>query len=156
MNIKSKSKEILTKKNVLISVVVILVLISGGMGISKLTDGSDNVKFEELTEQQVPDKINEILPRYKSLERALACKVDDEVYVVVTRGEKPTGGYTVEVDKIEKVKEDEKFKLIVYAEYEDPKPGDVVTEAITYPYMVVKTNLTELPYKIELKTKYDD
>jgi hypothetical protein len=75
---------------------------------------------------------------------------------VVTRGEKPTSGYTVKIDKIEKIREEDKFKLVVYAEFYDPKPGDVVDQVITYPYIVTKTNLKELPYRIELKTRYDD
>ncbi len=151
-----KLKNMVTKKNLAIAVVVILVLVSGTMTYKHFTDDSKYIKFDVLSEEEIPQKIKDILPRYQNLERALACKIDEEIYVIVTRGEKPTGGYTVNIDKIEKIMEDEKFKLVVYAEYKDPEPGEVVTEAITYPYTVVKTNLNELPYRIELKTKYQD
>ncbi len=151
-----KAKNIINKKNVIVTVVIILVLVSGTMAFKHFTDGTNSVKFETLSEKGIPQKIKDILPRYKNLERALACKVDGEIFVVVTRGEKPTGGYTVNIDKIEKVKEEDKYKLVVYAEYSDPKPGEVVTQAVTYPYTIVKTNLNELPYRIELKTKYND
>lgn len=150
------AKKYFNKKSMVIVIVIILVVVSGTMGIKHLTNNNKEVKFEALSEDQVPEKIKEILPRYKTLERALACKVEDKVYVVVTRGEKPTGGYSVEIDKIEKEKEDEGFKLLVYAEFEDPEPGDVTTQVITYPYIVAKTDLKELPYRIELKTRYDD
>jgi len=150
-------KKFLNMKSIMISVVVILVVVSGTMGIKHFTNDDKDVKFKILNEEEVPQKIKEILPRYQTLERALACKVNGEVFVVVTRGEKPTGGYTVDIDKIEKVKDEEdKFKLIVYAKFTDPKPGDVVTEAITYPYIVAKTGLKELPYRIELKTRYEE
>lgn len=153
---KGAVKGFINKKSILISIVIILVLISVSMGVKHFMNKDEEVKFDILSEKQVPEKIMEILPRYKNLERALACKVDEEIYIVVTRGEKPTGGYTVNIDKIEKVKEDDRFKLIVYAAFADPAPGDVVSQAITYPYIIAKTNLKELPYRIELKTRYEE
>ncbi len=155
-SVKSTVKKFINKKSIGISIVVILVLISGSMGLNHFMNKDEDVKFEVLSEKQVPEKIMEILPRYKTLERALACKVDGEIYIVVTRGEKPTGGYTVNIDKIEKVKEEDRFKVLVYAVFTDPEPGDVVSQAITYPYVIAKTNLKELPYRIELKTRYED
>ncbi|SKC50772.1 protease complex subunit PrcB family protein [Maledivibacter halophilus] len=144
-------------KSLMILLVVILVLISGTMAIKHFTNDEEKVEFQVLSGKEIPQKLNEILPRYQTLERALACKVNGEIYVVVTRGEKPTGGYSVDIDKIEKMKDEEdKFKLIVYAKFTDPKPGDVVTQAVTYPYVVAKTNLKELPYRIELKTRYEE
>ena len=150
-------KRFLNMRSLIILLVAILILVSGVMGIRHFTNDDKDVNYKVLNEKEIPKKIREILPRYQTLERALACKVNGEIFVVVTRGEKPTGGYTVEIDKIEKVKDEEdKFKLVVYAKFTDPKPGDVVTEAITYPYIVTKTDLNELPYRIELKTRYDD
>lgn len=112
------------------------------------------VNFKILRQEETPQKIIEILPRYQALERALACNVNGEIFIVVTRGEKPTGGYTVDIEKIEKLKEGDKFKLIVYAKFEDPKPGDTVTEAITYPYITALTDLIDLPFHVELKTRF--
>lgn len=150
-------KRFLNIKSLMILLVVILILVSGTMAIKHFTNDDDKVDFKILSEKEIPAKLKEILPRYQTLERALACKVNEEIYVVVTRGEKPTGGYGVDIDKIEKIKDEEdKFKLIVYAKFTDPKPGDVVTQAITYPYVVGKTNLKELPYRIELKTRYEE
>lgn len=150
-------KRFFNLRSLIILLVAILILVSGTMGIRHFTNDDKDVKYKVLNEKEIPKKIKEILPRYQTLERALACKVNGEIFVVVTRGEKPTGGYTVDIDKIEKVKDEEdKFKLIVYAKFIDPKPGDVVTEAITYPYIVAKTDVKELPYRIELKTRYED
>lgn len=150
-------KRFLNIKSLMILLVVILILVSGTMAIKHFTKDDEKVDFRILSEKEIPAKLKEILPRYQTLERALACKVNGEIYVVVTRGEKPTGGYGVDIDKIEKIKDEEdKFKLIVYAKFTDPKPGDVVTQAITYPYAIGKTNLKELPYRIELKTRYEE
>ncbi|TCO73141.1 protease complex subunit PrcB family protein [Marinisporobacter balticus] len=143
-------------EKILIAVIVIMLIIAAFYAVKYFVGDDDSVPFEMLSEDQIPQKIQEILPRYKNLERALACKVDGEIFVITTRGEKPTGGYTIQIDRIEKFKEDDKTKMIVYTTFKDPKPGDIVTQVITYPYVVVKTDLKELPDKIELKIKYND
>ncbi|QZY57403.1 protease complex subunit PrcB family protein [Crassaminicella profunda] len=133
-----------------------MVIIAAIFAVKYFVKDDDSVPFEVLSEEQIPQKIQEILPRYKSLERALACKVDGEIFVIATRGEKPTGGYAIQIDGIEKVKIDDQTKVVVYTTFKDPKPGDIVTQVITYPFVVVKTDLTDLPDKIELKVKYND
>lgn len=115
--------------------------------------GDKEVTYQILDENQIPEKISEILPRYKMLERALATKIEDEVYVIVTRGEKLTGGYQVDIEKIQLSKEDSEQKVVVHALFKDPNPDDLVPQVITYPYVVVKTNLTELPPRIDLEVK---
>ncbi|WZL72164.1 protease complex subunit PrcB family protein [Clostridiaceae bacterium 35-E11] len=150
------NSKILNWKTVIIIMVVVMVIVAGVYGVKNFIRDDDNVAFEVLSEDMIPQKIQEILPRYKNLERALACKVEDEIYVIATRGEKPTGGYTVQIDNIDKIKEEDKTKLIVYTTFKDPQPGDIVTQVITYPYVVAKTELKNLPDKIELKVKYDD
>lgn len=61
--------------------------------------GDSQVGYIVLDTSEVPQKIQEILPRYRMLERALAAKIEDEVYVIVTRGEKLTAGYAVDIKK---------------------------------------------------------
>lgn len=153
LNLKLKA---LNWKTIAIMAMIIMIVFAGIYTVKYFMKDDAGVPFEVLSEESIPQKIQEILPRYKALERALACKIDDEIYVIVTRGEKPTGGFTVDIDRIEKVTEEEKTKLVVYAQFEDPQPGDVVTQVVTYPYVVAKTELKALPDKIELKVKYDD
>lgn len=51
--------------------------------------------------------------------------------VTVNWGEKPSGGYSIEITNI-KLNEDNKY-LEVYYKTESPKKGDYVTQGITYP-----------------------
>lgn len=136
--------------------ILVVIIVLGIIFIPKIffNKGDGNVSFEILDEGQIPADVNNLLPRYQAQERALSCKVDDNFYVIVTRGEKRTAGYTVTIDKIKKVKKDDKVELIVYAKYEDPKPGQMVNQVITYPTVVAKAELDELPDKIQLKTEY--
>ncbi|WP_069648892.1 protease complex subunit PrcB family protein [Caloranaerobacter ferrireducens] len=138
--------------------IIVVIVILGIIFIPKIlkNEGDQAVKFEILNKNEVPKKIQELLPRYMSEERALACKIENEVYVIVTRGEKKTAGYTVTIDRIEKVKSKDNFDLIVYAEYKDPKPNELVAQVITYPTVIVKTELNKLPNKIKLETEYID
>ena len=135
---------------------ILIIVIAAGLVkfIPKLIFKNDKgVGYMVLNKEQIPEKIYEILPKYKMLERALAAKVDDQIYVIVTRGQKLTAGYGVNIEKLELVKEEEETKLIVHAVFKDPKPEDIVTQSMTHPYAVVKTELKELPKKIDLEVK---
>lgn len=140
----------------MIMVLLIVVIVAAAVRyVPRILSNSDKqVDFVVLEENEIPDKIVQILPRYKMLERALAAKVEDQVYVIVTRGEKLTGGYSVNIDKIVLEKEEDETKLVVYAVFTDPKPEELVPQVPSYPYIVVKTNMTELPKKIDLQVTY--
>jgi len=58
----------------------------------------------------------------------------DGLFVYIGLGEKPTAGYSVEIENV--VKKDDKIKIIV----KEVQPGKdaIVTQAITYPTKVVK------------------
>ncbi len=137
---------------IVVAAIVILLL------YNFIIKGDGSVEYQVLMDNEIPEEITgDILPQYKQLERALACSYNSEVYVIVTRGEKPTGGYDIDIVDMKLVKEDDETEtLVVYTSFTDPEPGDIVTQVITYPYEVAKTNLERLPDKIELKVQYDD
>lgn len=60
----------------------------------------------------------------------------DNKYVFISLGQKPTGGYDIKIESVEDV--EGKISII----YSEIKPGedDVVTQALTYPWKVVKIN----------------
>ena len=120
-----------------------------------MTKGESNVEFRVLDEAEVPKDIaTNVVPEYRGLERALACCLDDKIYVLVTRGEKPTSGYELSIEKMEIEREDGIENLVVYANFEDPEPGDSLSQVLTYPLKIAETGLTELPDTIELRVKY--
>jgi hypothetical protein len=112
------------------------------------------VSFDNISPENIPKQITEVLPNYRMKEKALVCRINDEIFVVVTRGEKNTAGYEVEIDKITLSDVDGERVLTVYALYKDPKPGDVTAQVLTYPFAVVKTELEELPQKVVLEREY--
>ena len=116
--------------------------------------GAKNVGFDKIELENIPAQINEVLPNYRVKEKALVCRINDEIFVVVTRGEKNSAGYDVGIKKMTLSTVDGQKVLTVYAEYTDPKPGDVTAQVITYPFIVVKTDMTELPEKVVLEKEY--
>lgn len=143
------------KKNIIAFIIIIIIL--GLIFIPKyFRVGDKEVRFKTLEKEEIPQKIVDVLPNYLADERALGCKVDEEIFVVVTRGEKNTDGYGVTIDKIEKIKTEEDYQLAIYAVFKDPKPDEIVAQKISYPFTIVKTDLKELPSKIELEVLYEE
>jgi len=66
---------------------------------------------------------------------------EDILYLLVTYGEKPTGGYVVEITDIA----EEEGKLIVTAHFTEPGEDDMVTQALTYPYDLAMLDDPSLP-----------
>jgi len=120
-----------------------------------LTKGDKEVEYRVLNDADVPQDINsQVIPEYRDLERALACIVDEKIYVVVTRGEKPTSGYELSIDSMEVEKVNGNSNLVVNAKFKDPEPGDSLSQVLTYPLCIAETSLEELPDSIELRVRY--
>lgn len=127
-----------------------------GQGLFDGITGGKNVEFKQLANDKIPQTIEkDVIPEYRELERALGCLVDGKVYVIVTRGEKPTAGYDLKIEKIQVEKTDRGLNMVVTALFKEPEEGKAVSQVVTYPYKVAETDLTELPNTIELKTIFE-
>lgn len=143
------------KKMVLIVAAIFIISVVALIAVPRFISGEENVAFKEVEEGKVPSEISsEVLPEYRTLERALACIVNDDVYVIVTRGEKPSSGFGVSIDKMMIEEENDNKNLIVYAKFDDPDKETPISQIITYPTCIVKTELSYLPDNIELRIQY--
>ncbi len=148
-----------SKKAVVAAVCVLCLAAAGCLLVFSGTIGSlfgfGNVSFTPLGENEIPRAIEkDVIPEYRELERALACVVDEKIYIVVTRGEKPTAGYDVSIEKVKLEKSGDGSNLIVTAKFTDPPQGETVSRIITYPYAIAATDLKVLPDTIELNARY--
>lgn len=137
-------------------VIAAVVIIAVGL---KMTGegGTGGVVFKQLTEDAVPQEItSQIIPEYRDMERALACVVEDKVYVLATRGEKPTTGYDISIESMSLEEKDSVSTLTVNAVFTDPQAGASLTQEATYPYVVAETDIAKLPDKIQMKITYAD
>lgn len=131
--------------------VVILIFTQNLFGSGTL----GNIEFTPLSAEEIPRSIEkDVIPEYRELERALGCLVDGKVYIVVTRGEKPTAGYELAIEKLKLEKSKDGSNLTVTALFTDPAADKTVSRIITYPYAVAVTELESLPDTIELNVRY--
>lgn len=69
-------------------------------------------------------------------------QVDFTRYIVVAvfTGEQPTGGYSVEILSVENggSQTKEQGAIAITVRYRQPKAGELVTEALTYPYHMIR------------------
>ena len=84
-----------------------------------------------------------MMGKYTDEERALAVKIENKIYVVVTRGKDKEHG--IEINSIKIAKEDDKNIMKVEVVHKNKEES--------HPYIVAETNLKELPDRIELNSK---
>jgi len=130
-----------------ISVLIVFVLIS--CGAKKTTESGSKVLYEVLTEQSDGGgniKFFEILTEpneIKMLENDPLLKekmkhddIGNSNYVILNMGEKNTGGYSIGIEKVEETDKN----IIITVKENNPAPDAMVTQAITYPYTVIKVH----------------
>lgn len=144
------------KKKFVIIAILLIAGVCGALAMYPVFNGEEKVGFETVKNSQIPKDITlNVIPEYRDMERALACVIDGNVYVIVTRGEKPTSGFEVSVGEIFLEEENGKTNLIVCADFQDPEKKSAISQILTYPVSVVKTNLKTLPDTIELRIQYE-
>ena len=128
-------------KGVIYGVILLFLIIGGFVLIPNMfMEKTKPVDYTVLQREAIPEKILDMMDKYTNQERALAAKLENKIYVIVTRNNDDKNG--IEIDKIELLQEEEKSIMRVKATY---KPKEK-----SYPYVVVETNLTSLPDRIEL------
>ena len=134
-------------KGVILGVILLLFVVGGFVFIpSVFMDKSKPVDFVVVQRDSIPEKILDMMDDYVDEERALAVKLDGKVYVIATRGNDKNSG--IEMDKISMIKnEEQKKQMKVNFTYKNKEDAN--------PYVVVETNLTELPDLIEIETSLE-
>ncbi|MGL4912020.1 MAG: hypothetical protein ACRC3Y_06235 [Romboutsia sp.] len=130
-------------KGVIYGILVLILIIGGFVAIPNIfMEKSKPVDYTMIQREAIPEKILDMMDKYTQEERALAVKLDKKIYVIVTRGNDNEHG--IEMDKIDMVQEENKNIMRVKVTYKEKEKS--------YPYIVVETNLTELPDSIELNS----
>jgi hypothetical protein len=110
------------------------------------SSGPISFQFEDYT--KLSQVAKEWVDRSKTMELGQSMTVDGKTYILVTRGTKNTGGYDVKVNSVM----DHGSEAVVSVEYVDPAPGDIVTQAITYPYELISIKATDKKIRFEEKS----
>ncbi|MCL4416925.1 MAG: protease complex subunit PrcB family protein [Actinobacteria bacterium] len=89
------------------------------------------------------ESFNQLLAKISNGDSEITNKDVDfskEMVVGVFLGEKPTGGYTVEISDV--LKQDKYIEFLI--KINEPNPGEIVTEAITSPYHIIKLKKSDM------------
>lgn len=81
-----------------------------------------------------PQQVQDLIETMRTIEGGSWVTIGEETFIVVSRGMKPTAGYSVEIKDFA-VGGD---RAVVYVSFIDPPEGSAVAEVITYPYAVKK------------------
>lgn len=125
-------------KNILIAILLTLVIALGASACSPSGGGNtaqNNIKYEKIDISDAPLKLQETIEQVKKKKGYIYYTEDDSGYIYVAAGEKPTGGYAVEVSDLIDNKND---KLTLTVRFTEPGKDDMVTQAITYPYALIR------------------
>ena len=89
----------------------------------------------------LPPEIQKWVDYSRDLWLAQTRQFGENLYLLVTYGEKPSGGYSVEITDV--MEEDQ--HLTVAVEFTKPAEGEQVTDAITRPYDLKKIDPIDMP-----------
>lgn len=124
---------------------MVLGLIGSGLILTGCKSENTDVKkikdldFTIVEEADVPEQLMKIINEKKKEPFKISYSDEDYLYIVVGYGEQPTGGYSISVDEL---------FLTSNAIYIDtnligPSENEQVTNVLTYPYVVVKTEFQD-------------
>ncbi|HEY6142369.1 MAG TPA: protease complex subunit PrcB family protein [Flavobacterium sp.] len=102
--------------------------------LTQQEDGGGNIQFFEILSES--NEIAMLQNDDKLKDKINSSDVQTSNFIVLNMGEKPTGGYQI---GLESVVETDKNIIITIKEIA-PEPNAMVTQAITYPYSIVRIN----------------
>lgn len=128
-------------KRILLSVILSVCFLCS-CSISKENDEKvQNLEFTVVPEAEIPSELLNVIEQKKTTEMKHTWTNGEYLYIIVGYGEQKTSGYSIAVNE---------FYLGKNALYIDtsligPSKEEKVNETLTYPYLVIKTEVREEP-----------
>lgn len=97
--------------------------------------------FFRPSEQFLPQEIAQWLEYSREVQVVQEKVYEDYRYVLITDGMRQSGGYAVEIQSVNETA----TALEIQVKHTEPLPGQIVTEALTYPYDLIIVENKELP-----------
>ena len=130
------------KRNLLLIFLIIIMSLSVvGCSTEKSTN-EDSISYNVLSENNLNEDIQASLDYIKELRGYGIIKEKDNNYIMyIGLGEKATGGYSIKIKSVEKIKKGLKITINEIK----PKDNQMVTETLTYPNILI-----EIPKNIDI------
>lgn len=98
-----------------------------------------DLEFTVVAEDEIPKTLAEVIDQKKTGPFQISYTLGENLYLAVGYGEQQTGGYSISVDELY---ETENY-IVTDTTLIGPSPDEQVVQSITYPYIVIKTELVD-------------
>ena len=130
------------KQKWLFLLLALLFLTAAGCGQDQVpVDPVNDEGVEVIMPDQLPAEVEGWIEESRQELAGQTYELEGVLYLLVTYGERPTGGYDVEITDI--AVQDE--QVVVTAEFTEPAEDEIVTQALTYPYDLAMIEDPDLP-----------
>ena len=110
--------------------------------LTRQSDGGANIRFYEILTEAKEIKM---LENDENLRKKIKPgDIDTANFVILNVGERISGGYSIKVKSVIETAD----KILMTVEETEPKTVEMVTEVISYPYVIVKIN-SKKPIEIQ-------
>ncbi|MBO8129326.1 MAG: protease complex subunit PrcB family protein [Peptococcaceae bacterium] len=113
--------------------------------VKDINENASTIAFLTIDINEAPEEIQQWVERNRKNEATGTRNYNGKTYLLVTRGQKCTGGYGVTITDIQ----DLGNEIVVKVQYRDPAPGAMVPMVLTYPYALAVIDKTEEPVRFD-------
>lgn len=122
-------------------VVVCTVLLGGCKSDTAKEEKLKDLEFTVVEEVDQPEQLKTMIEEKKVQPMKLSYSDGEFVYIVAGYGEQNSGGFSIQVNELYETENAIYFDTTLLG----PNEGDTVSQALTYPYVVVKTEYIDKP-----------
>jgi len=122
-------------------VVVCTVLLGGCKSDTAKEEKLKDLEFTVVEEVDQPEQLKAMIEEKKVQPMKLSYSDGEFVYIVAGYGEQNSGGFSIQVNELYETENAIYFDTTLLG----PNEGDTVSQALTYPYVVVKTEYIDKP-----------
>ena len=98
-----------------------------------------DLEFTVVAEEEQPEALKDVMEQKKSSPFQISYTLGEDLYLAIGYGEQQTGGYSISVDELYETESN----IVINTTLLGPSPDEQVVQSITYPYIVIKTELLD-------------
>lgn len=134
------------KRVVALLLIVITIMVMTGCKTGTAKDKKiRDLEFTVVEEVDQPEQVKKMIEEKKMQDMKLSYCDGEFLYLVVGFGEQKSGGFSIQVNNFYETAN----ALYIDTTLLGPNSSDIVTQAITYPYIVIKTEYIDKPIVYE-------
>jgi hypothetical protein len=138
-------KKLLIRKRLICLGFVLLGLVaftlSGCLGKGDSGKKVKDMEFSVVADTDMPQELKEIITQKQQSPFKLTYSDDKNLYIVVGYGQQPSGGFSIAVNDLFLTDN----SIVLKTELIGPSKGEVAGVEASFPFIVIKTEMSELP-----------